>query len=671
MAIITNDNFFSRSPKPLDDKYSKFVAGQAVPYATVAEANSEIPVAYRHVGLTVIIVSGLSVREYWYKDGTSDADLVLKTSPVLLDGDYGDVIVGGGGTVMSIDPQAITLDKMQNVTNNVILGRGSGSGSPQQITLGPTLNIVGTTFGVVNNTSTQKVEVSENGTLTSTRSELNFIAGPGVSIDITDNSGSDRADITISKSSDILSLNDLGDVILSSISAGQVIKYNGTAWVNGPDSGGVLTDGDYGDIIISGGGTVMSVDGLAVTYSKIQNITGSRLLGRYSGTAGTAQEVLLGNGLLFNSTALEVDMTDFTTTNLAEGTNKYFTETRVRTTPLTGYSVGSNTAIVDTDTVTQAFNKIQGQLNAREGTITAGTTSQYYRGDKTWQTLNTTAVTEGSNLYFTDARARAAVSAVDSTTIDFAYSTGTGQVTGNVIDNTTTQKVEVYKGGIAQATRKRLNFIEGAGVTLTMGTATADQVDITIASTLTTIAWGSVTGTPTTLSGYGITDAQSFITAGTTAQYYRGDKSWQTLNTAAVAESTNLYYTDARARAAVSVTTTGVSGVATYNSSTGVVNVPDYGSRSIATISGNTTAAANTIYLCDTASGSFTLTINPATLGGSGKTQEVVVTKITNNSSTVTISPSSGTISGAATFVMDEYNSTVTIVSNGTNLYII
>lgn len=65
--------------------------------------------------------------------------------------------------------------------------------------------------------------------------------------------------------------------------------------------------------------------------------------------------------------------------------------------------------------------------------------------------------------------------------------------------------------------------------------------------------WNAVSGDaqilnkPTTISGYGITDAytktqvdtslsgkESTITAGTTAQYLRGDKSWQTLNKAAV-----------------------------------------------------------------------------------------------------------------------------------------
>lgn len=38
----------------------------------------------------------------------------------------------------------------------------------------------------------------------------------------------------------------------------------------------------------------------------------------------------------------------------------------------------------------------------------------------------------------------------------------------------------------------------------------------------------------------------------------------------------NLYFTNARARAAISLTTTGTSGAATYNSSTGVLNIPQY-----------------------------------------------------------------------------------------------
>jgi len=42
-----------------------------------------------------------------------------------------------------------------------------------------------------------------------------------------------------------------------------------------------------------------------------------------------------------------------------------------------------------------------------EPVIAAGTTAQYWRGDKSWQTLNTTAVTEGTNLYHTTVRVQA------------------------------------------------------------------------------------------------------------------------------------------------------------------------------------------------------------------------------------------------------------------------
>jgi hypothetical protein len=46
--------------------------------------------------------------------------------------------------------------------------------------------------------------------------------------------------------------------------------------------------------------------------------------------------------------------------------------------------------------------------------------------------------------------------------------------------------------------------------------------------------------------------------------------------TTQVTEGTNLYFTDARSRAAISLTTTGTSGASTYNNTTGVLNIPQY-----------------------------------------------------------------------------------------------
>lgn len=56
------------------------------------------------------------------------------------------------------------------------------------------------------------------------------------------------------------------------------------------------------------------------------------------------------------------------------------------------------------DLFNDATSSIQTQLNNKEPNITPGTSTQYYRGDKTFQTLNTSVVPEGSNMYLTNAR---------------------------------------------------------------------------------------------------------------------------------------------------------------------------------------------------------------------------------------------------------------------------
>lgn len=65
-------------------------------------------------------------------------------------------------------------------------------------------------------------------------------------------------------------------------------------------------------------------------------------------------------------------------------------------------------------------------------------------------------------------------------------------------------------------------------------------------------AWSTITSTPTTLAGYGITDGYP-LTGNPSA-----------------------FITQTGARSALSLTTTGTSGAATYNSTTGVLNVPNY-----------------------------------------------------------------------------------------------
>lgn len=65
---------------------------------------------------------------------------------------------------------------------------------------------------------------------------------------------------------------------------------------------------------------------------------------------------------------------DYTTTLVTEGTNLYHTETRVRDVPLTGLNVALTGDITASDSILQAFGRLQNQLNATfVNSIVAGT----------------------------------------------------------------------------------------------------------------------------------------------------------------------------------------------------------------------------------------------------------------------------------------------------------
>ena len=106
-----------------------------------------------------------------------------------------------------------------------------------------------------------------------------------------------------------------------------------------------------------------------------------------------------------------------TTTNLAEGTNLYFTNTRVYTKVKASLIAGSNTSITFDDalqTITlasqgnvQSVNGETGEVVLDTDDIAEGLTNVYYtdaRFDTRLSTKSTDDLTEGTNLYYTDAR---------------------------------------------------------------------------------------------------------------------------------------------------------------------------------------------------------------------------------------------------------------------------
>jgi len=140
----------------------------------------------------------------------------------------------------------------------------------------------------------------------------------------------------------------------------------------------------------------------------------------------------------------------------------------------------------------------QTALNGKENTIVAGTTSQYYRGDKSFQTLDKTAV--GLANVDNTSDANKPISSATQTALNGKEST--------IAAGTTAQ---YYRGD------KSFQTLDKTAVGLANVDNTSDANKPVSSATQTALNL-----------------KENTITAGTTAQYYRGDKTFQTLDKTAV-----------------------------------------------------------------------------------------------------------------------------------------
>ena len=90
-------------------------------------------------------------------------------------------------------------------------------------------------------------------------------------------------------------LNELHGVLISSPANDEVLTYETSSglWKNKAATGGSgVSDGDKGDITVSGSGSTWTIDNNAVTYAKIQDVSATdRLLGRSTAGAGDIEEI--------------------------------------------------------------------------------------------------------------------------------------------------------------------------------------------------------------------------------------------------------------------------------------------------------------------------------------------------------------------------------------------
>lgn len=170
---------------------------------------------------------------------------------------------------------------------------------------------------------------------------------------------------------------------------------------------------------------------------------------------------------------------------------------------------------------------------------------------------------------------------------------------------------------------------------------------------------------------------------GNILQYDATTSLWKNVagTTTNIAEGTNLYYTDARARGAISLTTTGTSGAATYNSTTGVLNIPNYSETTFGTVTSvglsSSTSGVTIGSSPITTSGTITLAI--ATASGSqqgllsstdwttfNNKQDALTNPVTGTGTTNTLPKFTGTSAIGNSNITD----TGSLITLGSNSYI-
>ena len=381
-----------------------------------------------------------------------------------------------------------------------------------------------------------------------------------------------------------------------------VVTYLGTwnAATNTPTL--VNGTGDAGDMYICnvagtvnfGAGPVVFVVGDWVLY-------GSGTWQKSSGQNGTVTSV----GLSTNGGAITIGSSPVTTSGVISfnfnGTNLQYVNGagNLTTFPTLMTSVGL--------TMPSAFTVTNSPLTGAGGTLAvtgAGTTAQYIRGDGSLATFPTIAteaqrlitevynetgatLTKGTVVYINGGHGNLptitkAIATGDATSAQ-TYGIVQTDITNNnngyvvVIGSLTDLDTQAYVEG----TQLYLSSTVAGAWTSTKQYAPAHLVYVAIV-TRSHPTQGVVE--VRIQNGFEMDElhnvsAQSPANGGI-LQYVTSTSLWTAVagTTTNIAEGTNLYFTDARTRAAISLTTTGSSGAATYNSTTGVLNVPNYNS---------------------------------------------------------------------------------------------
>jgi hypothetical protein len=439
-------------------------------------------------------------------------------------------------------------------------------------------------------------------------------------------------------------LTQLGGVTITNPLTGQALVYNGTSWVNNTEtyvgtvtsvnmsvptgltiSGNPITTAGTLALGLASGYSIPttasqatwntayndSIVSAAVTGVETKTLTLNQQDGGTITASWSDYDTAPVTSVFGRTGAITAQSGDYTTTQVTEGTNLYYTDARARGSVSggTGISYDSSTGVI-TNTITQytdsnaraalSFTAGSGAYNSTTGVITIPTNNnQITNGAGYITTADLTGLVP-----YTGATANVDLGSYDLTTdivnLNQLKAVGSGGL--NIYSNSGTHIALMGGGGGAGTTfyggiigtsasfassggsdTFAINHSSGSGIALNItkgGNGEGLYINKTGGSGNAATIIGTLNATTLVKNGGtssqflkadGSVDATSYqplITAGTTSQYYRGDKTFQTLDTSVVPENTNLYFTNTRARAAISETVTGLD----YDNTTGVLS---------------------------------------------------------------------------------------------------
>tara|TARA_R100001463_G_scaffold13162_15_gene35306 strand:- start:1270 stop:3345 length:2076 start_codon:yes stop_codon:yes gene_type:complete len=224
------------------------------------------------------------------------------------------------------------------------------------------------------------------------------------------------------------------------------------------ETGKIYVAIDTGDVYRWSGSAYVQINDAVTSADQATKLATARNINLTGPITGTASF----DGTANANIATSLDLSSKSTSNLSEGSNLYYTDTRAR-----GAVSGT------------------GSINYNSGT---GVIS-YTQGD-------TDTVSEGSNnLYFTNARAQSVIDSNSAGFITASSSSALTNKTGNIRQWTNDA------GYITSETDSQTLTFSDPNLSISGG----NSVDLS-ALTPTSLAFSAITSTPTTLAGYGITD---------------------------------------------------------------------------------------------------------------------------------------------------------------------